>query len=109
MSASVPAGLRLLPPVSFLFQTLFERYILLATFVVSASVAHSSLPYNYCHQAYVYDWLLSVPEEVAIIEKRGLSWQFTIYLLSRYAASKCIVFDRSTHANSVSVNAVAQH
>ncbi|KAF7974608.1 hypothetical protein HWV62_11572 [Athelia sp. TMB] len=79
MSASIPTSL---PPISFLFQALFERYIFLATFV-----------------AYVYDWLLCVPEEVAIIEKRGLSWQFAIYLLSR--VSEC------SHVTLIAVLALA--
>lgn len=32
----------------------------------------------------MYDWLLAVPDEHAILAKSGFSWSNTIYFMSRY-------------------------
>lgn len=37
------------------------------------------------YQAYSYDWLLSIPEEIEVISRVGATWPITIYLLSQCA------------------------
>ncbi|KZP29607.1 hypothetical protein FIBSPDRAFT_946849 [Athelia psychrophila] len=44
-------------------------------------VVEAELVYHW--QAYAYDWLLSIPDEVEICLKHGLGWSMAVYFLSR--------------------------
>lgn len=39
------------------------------------------------YQMYAYDWLLSISEEVELVEQSSLTWSIAIYFLSRYATA----------------------
>ncbi|KZP25787.1 hypothetical protein FIBSPDRAFT_949899 [Athelia psychrophila] len=66
MTSSIPPAVE-----AELFAARQEAYIFTASFV-----------------AYAYDWLLSAPEEVELVSKRGLTWPIAIYFASRL--SECL-------------------
>ncbi|KZP16998.1 hypothetical protein FIBSPDRAFT_934255 [Athelia psychrophila] len=52
---------------------------------------------------YVYDWVLSLSEEVELVLKDGLTWPITIYFLSRVALLCCIFFVTLFQSSTVGV------
>lgn len=69
----------------------FETYICMAQLTVSIDYARFHLlTYLYVHQAYTYDWLLSLAGESEIISKAGLSFFNVIYFFSRYDLSSLL-------------------
>lgn len=63
----------------------FAINIYLASISVSVTVSVAGL-ILLANQVFMYDWLLSVSEEVEIISRSGLSWSIAVYISSRYAS-----------------------